>query len=246
KSICLKEYIEPNEALFLNFNKNEDDPFDTENWASKTDLVLNCVKEEGKYVNPRLAKYHSMLRSAGIQEIKLPDYTINVTKYDFGKNILELLSSQVNNLHDVIFIVNGEKIWANQYILAANSKAFRREFTSRTFASSSKANPATITIDNYNPNSVRILLHYLYNQNIDTAIQTHKSLDQSELELYKDLAKLANKYELTHLKELMELKLSRLVNQLNMEEMERLAARDLKANQLKEYCSEFIRNNKNI
>ncbi|CAJ0840008.1 9936_t:CDS:2, partial [Entrophospora sp. SA101] len=236
KSICLKEYIEPNEALFLNFNKNEDDPFDTENWASKTDLVLNCVKEEGKYVNPRLAKYHSMLRSAGIQEIKLPDYTINVTKYDFGKNILELLSSQVNNLHDVIFIVNGEKIWANQYILAANSKAFRREFTSRTFASSSKANPATITIDNYNPNSVRILLHYLYNQNIDTAIQTHKSLDQSELELYKDLAKLANKYELTHLKELMELKLSRLVNQLNMEEMERLAARDLKANQLKEYC----------
>ena len=69
---------------------------------------------------------------------------------------------------------------------------------------------------------MRILLRYLYGQNIDDAIQNCQSLDDnngeprrnlnntnqsSNLVLYKDLLKLSDRFELDHLKELIELRL---------------------------------------
>jgi Trm5-related predicted tRNA methylase len=81
---------------------------------------------------------------------------------------------------------------------------------------------------------MRILLRYLYGQNIDDAIQNRQSLDDnngeprrdlnntnqsSNLVLYKDLLKLSDRFELDHSKELMELRLSRLINRINMEDM---------------------------
>ena len=56
--------------------------------------------------------------------------------------------------------------------------------------------------------------------------------------LYKDLLKLANDYRLDHLKELMELRLSRLVNRLNVEDMKRFAG-TTSANQLENFCRHF-------
>ncbi|CAJ0758881.1 23028_t:CDS:1, partial [Entrophospora sp. SA101] len=105
------------------------------------------------------------------------------------------------------------------------------------YVGSSTVNPATITIDNVSPSSVHVLLRYLYGQNIDVAIWNNQSLNGNKLsnsenlELHKNILELANDYELDHLKDLMELKLSHLVNKSNMLEMEDLA-RDLNANQL--------------
>ncbi|CAH1765873.1 4457_t:CDS:2 [Entrophospora sp. SA101] len=253
EGLSVKEYINSNELLFLNFNKNQD-PFDTENWVSATSLVLNTEPNERKYVNPRLAKYHTMLKSAGVREIKSPSFKIKVREYDqsnINKAMLGFLSRKDNLLHDVVFIVNGEEIRASQYMLAASSNFFYRKFNSLEYVGSSTVNPATITIDNVSPSSVHVLLRYLYGQNIDVAIWNNQSLNGNKLsnsenlELHKNILELANDYELDHLKDLMELKLSHLVNKSNMLEMEDLA-RDLNANQLEKYCCCYIHENENL
>nr|CAG8473789.1 4960_t:CDS:2 [Entrophospora candida] len=254
EGLSLKEYINSNELLFLNFNKNQD-PFDTENWVSAKNLVLNAEPNEEKYVNPRLAKYHTMLKNAGVQEIRPPSFTIKVREYDQTNinksSTLGFLLSDMNFLHDVIFIVNGEEIRASRYVLAASSKIFRQIFNSEEYAKSSAANPSRITIGNVSSNSMKILLRYLYGQNINDAIWGNQSSNQYQisnlenLELFRDLLELANNYELDHLKDFMELKLSQLVNRTNMEEIESLAT-DLNAKQLEQYCRCFISDNENL
>jgi hypothetical protein len=258
EDIDLSSYISPDETLFLNFNKNEN-PFDTENWVSATDLVLNSIPNEAKYVNPILAKYHSMLKSAGVKEIKLPNFKINVSKHDqsyINRNTaFKFLLDQTFPLHDITFIVNDENIKASRYILAERSKIFNQQFTSGRFVGSSSINPATITIEGIKPNSMRILLRYIYGQNIDDAIQNRQSLNNencihdtnqpSNLVLYKDLLKLADDFELDHLKELMELRLSRLVNRTNVKDMKKFAETS-KAGQLENYCHHFILENSKL
>jgi hypothetical protein len=59
---------------------------------------------------------------------------------------------------------------------------------------------------------------------------------------YEDLLKLANNYRLEHLKELMEVRLSRSVTRLNVRQIKNFAETH-NANQLKNYCNEFIRDN---
>ncbi len=101
-----------------------------------------------------------------------------------------------------IFIVNDEKIMANRYMLSASSDYFRREFAS---VGSNLTDPAVITIKGIQPNSMRILLCYLYSQNLDDAVNNLHSLNDDKdnrrvmydnnqppnLALYKDLLKLA-------------------------------------------------------
>nr|CAG8562400.1 5064_t:CDS:2 [Entrophospora candida] len=247
ESLRLRQYINSNELLFLNCNDDQD-PFDTKNWAPVANLILNTEPGERNYVNPRLAKYHKMLKSAGVQEIRLPSFKIQIGENDqtsINRAMLGFLLKQENCFHDVVFVVKDEKIWASRYVLAASSTVFYQKFNSEDL---STVNPARITIDNVNPNSVHIWLRYLYGQNINDAIWNHQSLNKkqpSNLELYKDLLKLANDYKIDHLKNLMELKLSLLVNGSSVREIERLA-RELNANQLEEYCHCFIRDNMNL
>ncbi|CAG8567463.1 5808_t:CDS:2 [Diversispora eburnea] len=245
ENLRLSEYIKEHEPLFLNLGKGQD-PFDTENWVAASNLVLNVEPGENKYINPRLSKYYAMLKSAGVKEIKAPNVKIQVREHDQSsinkKNLLEILSNQVNSLHDVVFNVNGEEIWASRSDLAASSKFFYKKFTSGECANS---NPATIDINDVSPTSVRILLHYLYGQNIDNAIWSYHSNTTSNFETYRELLALANDYELDHLKELMELKLSRTVNRSNVKDILNLT-KYLNASQLEEYCNRYIEDNKNL
>ncbi|PKY16241.1 hypothetical protein RhiirB3_402659, partial [Rhizophagus irregularis] len=124
------------------------------------------------------------------------------------------------------------------------------------------------------PDSMRVLLRYLYGQNIDDAIKRYRDTspkinyvinrnsyfydeviedddDDDEnprevardiFERYKDLLKLSNNYNLGHLKELMEMRLSRSVTRLNVGQIKNLAETN-DANQLKNYCDQFILEN---
>ncbi|CAG8655535.1 5080_t:CDS:1, partial [Acaulospora colombiana] len=247
EDINLAHYITQNERLFLNFNKNLN-PFDADNWVSANDLVLNSEPGERKYVNPELAKYSNMLKSANVREIKPPNVEIIVRQHNqlyFNNNAMFdflLNQEQAIPLHDVIFNVKGEMIGTSRYMLAASSIFFYRKFTSGEFtAETSPINPTVIIIDDVDPNSVRILLRYLYGQDINDAVQGLNGNDAGSLNMlsYVDLLKLANYYELDHLKELMELKLSRLVLMSNVVYLKRLSE-DLKASQLEKYCNQFI------
>ncbi|RHZ79540.1 hypothetical protein Glove_144g93 [Diversispora epigaea] len=245
ENLRLSEYITEYEPLFLNLGKSQD-PFDTDNWVSANSLVLNVEPGENKYINSRLAKYYAMLKSAGAKEVKVPSVKIQVREHDQSsinkKVLLENLSNQINSLHDVFFNVNGEEIWASRSVLASSSKVFYQRFTlGGEYANS---NPVTIDIDDVSPTSIHILLHYLYGQNIDNVIWNHQdAINQtSNFEIYGELLALANDYELDHLKELMELKLSRIVIRPNMKDILNLAKK-FKASQLEEYCNRYIEDN---
>ncbi|EXX70994.1 hypothetical protein RirG_082460 [Rhizophagus irregularis DAOM 197198w] len=241
--IDLSEQIYEHERLFLNFNKDQD-PFDDDNWVSVKDLILNSEKDEDRYICLSLQKYPNMLKSAGVKEVKRPDYKINVRLHNqsiiIGKAVFDLLFDHESSLNDIIFIVNEEEIKASRYMLVASSGFFRQEFYS------ADPGPIEITINDIRPNSMRILLRYLYGQDIDVAI---KSLgiddDNSKFALYKDLTKLANSYELVHLKEVMELRLSRTITRSNVENMKQFAENS-GANQLKEFCDLYIIANNNL
>ncbi|CAG8733670.1 uncharacterized protein OCT59_011814 [Rhizophagus irregularis] len=241
--IDLTEHIHERERLFLNFNKNQD-PFDDDNWVSIKDLILNSQIDEDRYICLALQKYPTMLKSAGVKEVKRPDYKINVCLHNqsiiIGKAVFDLLFDQETSLNDIIFIVDEEEIKANRYMLAASSEFFQKEFSS--------ANPGLIknTVNDIKPNSMRILLRYLYGQDIDVAIKSLKiDSDTSKFVLYEDLLKLANSYELAHLKEMMELRLSRKITRSNVENMKKFAVTS-GANQLKEFCDLYIITNHNL
>ncbi|CAI2192587.1 9598_t:CDS:2, partial [Funneliformis geosporum] len=252
EGLDLSEYI-CSEPLFLNYNRNQD-PFNLENWVTSADLILNS-----EYVHPDLARYPTMLKSAGAREIRRPNVQINVRNHDQSRHnqstLFKFLFDQTPSLNDVNFIVNGHNIKASRYILAASSEIFRQKFISEE---TSPINPVTITIGDIEPNSMHILLRYLYGQNIDEAIQNRLSLNDNvdlsfepntdesqDLVLYKDLLKLSDDYKLDHLKELIELRLSRLVRMSNVDVMKRFAEIS-NASQLNEYCQHFNRENSGV
>jgi len=202
-----------------------------------------------------------MLKSAGVREIRAPNVRINVSEHDqsYANTAFRFLLDQEFPLHDITFVIGNENIKASQYVLAARSNFFHQEFTSERFAESSRTNPATIIVEDVEPNLMHIL-RYLYGQNIDDAIQNRQNLDDnngeprrnlnntnqsSNLVLYKDLLKLSDRFELDHLKELMELRLSRLINRINMEDM-KVFAETVRAVQLQNFCHHFIRDNRDL
>ncbi|CAG8710745.1 773_t:CDS:2, partial [Funneliformis mosseae] len=254
EDIGLTIYIRSNDPLFLNFNMDQD-PFNRDNWVTANDLVLNRELGEEKYVDPRLAKYPTMLKNAGVKEIKPPNFEIRISQHD-QSNInrlrsFEFLLDQSSPLNDITFSVNGENIKTSRYMLASSSKFFHRKFTA------DPTSPITITVGDIQPNSMRILLRYLYSQDIDDAIQNKNSINirnnrvvhdinrSSNLSLYKDLLKLADDYELDHLKEQMEFRISRLIKMSNATTMKTFAE-TLRAKQLKQYCDHYIRDNSGL
>jgi hypothetical protein len=245
----LSGYIDSSDRLFLNFNIDQD-PFNGENWVSVEDLVLNSASSEVKYVNPDLSIYPNMLKSAGVKEVKRPNVKIFVRSrgesYISKSYVFKYLLDEEFPLNDLTIIVsdmNGVKniIKTSRYMLAASSEFFRNKFVSNP-------NLFTITIDDVKPDSVRVLLRYLYDQIIDDAIKSLRDLHSDatlKLSIYKDLLKLAKDYKIDHLKELMELKLSWLVTLTNVSVMKRFAETS-KADQLKKYCEQFIIDNNGL
>ncbi|RHZ79591.1 hypothetical protein Glove_144g89 [Diversispora epigaea] len=235
ENLRLSKYINECEPLFLNLGENQN-PFDTDNWVSASNLVLNIEPGEDKYINPRLAKYYAMLKSAGVKEVKAPNVKIHVEEHDQSsinkKGLLKILSNQVNFWNDVVFNVNGEEIWASRIVLAVSSEFFYEKFNS----GGEYANLNPVPINNGSSTSVRILLHYLYGQNIDQTLNK---------ETYEELLALANEFKLVHLKQLMELRLSRMVSISNMRDILN-SAKESKASQLEEYCNRFIEDNENL
>ncbi|GBB98237.1 hypothetical protein RclHR1_03180002 [Rhizophagus clarus] len=267
EDLNLTEYIHSYDPLFLNFNKDYD-PFKSENWVSVRELVLNSEPSEEKYVNPSLAKYSTMLKRAGAREVKRPNIEIRVRIHDqSATNKIKSLNSLFDprfSLNDATFIVNGERIMASRYMLAISSSIIIND---------------TEHIEYVEPNSVRVLLRYLYGQNIDDAIKYYRDIspninytrvresyiyDEDEypvcdddefenhredardiFERYKDLLKLANNYRLDHLKELMEVRLSRSVTRLNVVQIKNFAETH-NANQLKDYCNQFVLENNEL
>ncbi|CAG8539194.1 1713_t:CDS:10, partial [Funneliformis caledonium] len=190
-------------------------PFQHENWVTSSDLVLNSEFGDVKYVNSFLAKYPTMLKCAGAREIRRPNVRINVREPD---------QSHINKNTLYEFLLDP----------------------------STSLHDVTFVINGENikaTDSMRILLRYLYGQNIDEAIQKLNDNDNfhkdTKLSLYKDLLKLASDYNLDYLKELMELRLSRLVIMSNVDEMKRFAEIS-SASQLIEYCNQFIRDNSEL
>ncbi|RHZ79178.1 hypothetical protein Glove_151g133 [Diversispora epigaea] len=93
ENLRLKDHIEIYEPLFLNLCKSQD-PFDTDNWFSAGNLVLNAEPGEDKYINSRLAKHYAMLKSTGVKEIKVPNFKVqntNTTDQTLGDIYKELL-----------------------------------------------------------------------------------------------------------------------------------------------------------
>jgi hypothetical protein len=240
EDLDLSNWISSSEPIFLNFNKNMIDPFDNNNWVSAEDLVLNSEPSEKKYVNPKLAKYLTMLKSAGAGEIKRPNFEIIVELrkelFIDQSPLIQCLLDQEFLYNDVTFIVNNEKIKASRYFLAAIYDVFRQTFDSEG------PGPINININDVKPNSVRVLLRYLYGQGIDDAIKSLSDNGNTD-DRYKDLLKLADKYKLVHLKMTMELRLSRFVNRLTVDDMKSFAETS-NANQLKKFCDCFIQDNR--
>jgi hypothetical protein len=242
EDLDLKNWISPSEHLFLNFNESQD-PFNEKNWVPAKDLILNSEPDEEKYVNPILAKYPTMLKSAGAGEVKRPNDNIHVRERCINKSpMFEFLLDQEFPLNEIIFIVNGEKIRTSRYTLAASYEFFRQKFAS------SESSHDPIIIEDIEPNSVCILLRYLYGQSIDEAVKSlndhNDIIDYTDPSpLYKDLLQLANNFELDHLKELMELRLSRFVTRSNVEDMKTLA-KISNASQLDNFCDNFTDENR--
>jgi hypothetical protein len=164
EDLNLKEYIHSYDPLFLNFNK-DNDPFKSENWVSARELVLNSEPSEEKYVNPSLAKYPTMLKRAGAKEVKRPNIEIHVRIHDQSyanktKAIDSLFDPQFS-LNDATFIVKGERIKASRYMLAISSSIIINDIE---------------YVGDVEPDSVRVLLRYLYGQNIDDAIKSYRDI----------------------------------------------------------------------
>ncbi|CAG8580151.1 6235_t:CDS:10 [Funneliformis mosseae] len=113
-----------------------------------------------------------------------------------------------------------------------------------------ESSPTNFTFKDITFNLIRCAscynIYILYGQNIDDAIQKlNDNYQDSKLSLYKDLLEISSDYKLDYLKELMELRLSRLVHMSNVEEMKTFAEIS-SANQLYEYCYQFIRDNSEL
>ncbi|CAB4429236.1 unnamed protein product [Rhizophagus irregularis] len=262
EDLNLTEHIHQHDPLFLNFNKDHD-PFKSENWVSVRELVLNSEPSEEKYVNTSLAKYPTMLKRAGAREVKRPNIEIQVRLHDQPSiNKIKALDSLFDpnfSFNDATFIIKGERIKASRYMLAISSSIIVNDVE---------------YVGDVEPDSMRVLLRYLYGQNIDDAIKRYRDTspkisyvrnrnsyfyDEEEynddddyenprevardiFERYKDLLKLSNNYNLGHLKELMEMRLSRSVTRLNVGQIKNFAETN-DANQLKNYCDQFILEN---
>ncbi|GBC09638.1 hypothetical protein RclHR1_00900024 [Rhizophagus clarus] len=236
----LSDEIKSGDRLFLNIHNKDADPFDDKNWVSANDLILNSEKDEDKYVSVSLQKYPTMLKSAGAKEVKRPSTKIHVRVHNQSSTtsnaMFKFLFDREFSLNDVTFVVREEEIKASRYMLAASSEFFRQKF------SSIDPGPIRITIEGVEPNAMQILLQYLYGQDIDVTIKNlniDDNDDTARYALYKNLLKLANDYELVHLKELMELRLTRWITRSNVESIKQFAEIS-GANQLKEFCDHFI------
>ncbi|CAG8531157.1 1291_t:CDS:2 [Diversispora eburnea] len=73
------------ERIFLNMDQNEN-PYDTRNWVTASELILNVSRKEDGFVKASLSKYESLLKTAGSGKSQ--------------ENILGITNSEIDILRD--------------------------------------------------------------------------------------------------------------------------------------------------
>jgi hypothetical protein len=118
----------PEKKIFL----NGDDPFDEQNWVAGSELIFDIQEDdvrEGVYkVKDNLKEYKELLMLAGASVMKPPPPPSPNPIFDQKEKLVISLQNKLevqdNKHHDVIFIIDKEKIGANKYVLSGIYDAF--------------------------------------------------------------------------------------------------------------------------
>ncbi|CAG8697672.1 13615_t:CDS:10 [Rhizophagus irregularis] len=225
--IKLKIDKKPDKKIFL----NGDDPFDEQNWVAGSELTFDIQDDdvrEGMYkVNDNLKEYKELLIHAGASD---------------------------NKHHDVIFIIDKEKIGANKYVLSAASTYFDRMFHSGL--SESTMDKSVITIRDTSPDIFRVLLRWLHGKSFEEAtkpvlrkpndIPAGQSYKAYYLTFLVDLLKATDYYGVEFKNEIEDIIInSRHIGITNVRDILK-RAKESDAERLKDFCEQFIETNKEL
>ncbi|KAF0539436.1 Sacsin [Gigaspora margarita] len=262
ENINTLKYVANGSKLFLNSN----DPFDPESWLAGQNLVFG-IKEN---ILPGLFKVHSflegykeLLKIAGAKELKTVESNVNVRKHSQKDELIkELINSfEMQNEtkhHDVVFCISSEnkieKVYANRYALSASSNYFRAIFCGQMIEST-EFQRVTVEINDIQPDTIRVLIRWLYGQSFDDATLNmfETSEDQPSdfearcLSFLIDLLKASDIYQVDPLKDIIEEKIitKSYINVNNVVEILEWA-RECSAPQLVDYCERYIELNRDL
>ncbi|CAG8537929.1 7365_t:CDS:2, partial [Racocetra fulgida] len=198
----LKLYFPNDLPLFLNGTN----PLDSESWIIASHLDLNIKKDfkpDRRATAEYLKNYSSLLILAGAKDSKLPKN--KRCKYYEENNTQHIIKSMIDSLcigdnttqsNDVSFYIKEQRFYANSLILGYVAPYFKKTGHSFTF-------------NDIEPDSLHILLRWLYGESLSQAINHigYKEDEDDLIQICKDLLKLANEFKLESLKQLIEHKL---------------------------------------
>ncbi|PKK70206.1 POZ domain-containing protein, partial [Rhizophagus irregularis] len=164
------------------------------------------------------------------------------------------LEAQDHEHHDVIFIIDKEKIGANKYVLSAASTYFDRMFHSGL--SESTMDKSEITIRDTSPDIFRILLRWLHGKSFEEAtkpvlrkpndIPAGQSYKAYYLTFLVDLLKATDYYGVEFKNEVEDIIInSRHIGINNVRDILK-RAKESDAERLKDFCEQFIETNKEL
>ncbi|CAG8827424.1 35002_t:CDS:1, partial [Racocetra persica] len=199
----LKLYFPNDLPLFL----NGENPLDSESWIIASHLDLNIKKDfkpDRRATAEYLKNYSSLLILAGAKDSKLPKNKRNKNYEE--NNSQHIIKSMIDSLcigdntaasNDVSFHIKEQRFYANSSILGYVAPYFK--ITERF----------SFTFNDIEPDSVHILLRWLYGEPLSQAISYIGTKEDEDefIQICKDLLKLANEFEIELLKQLIEHKL---------------------------------------
>ncbi|CAG8775507.1 4809_t:CDS:1, partial [Dentiscutata erythropus] len=209
---------------------NGTDPFDSQSWVPATYLDLSLEKDfnlRRRAVVEHLTEYQNLLKLAGVNSPNIPVWHKPEPKEE---NSSKLSKSMIESLNDgnkppfnnVLFNINGEKIFANSSILICAAPYFKEIFFEPLTHSYNRE------YEDIEPDSFRILLRWLYGEPLSQAIQNNgKKYDDGNFQIYQDFLIASKKFNIESIKELIEYKLVTYVNEDliddNLEKVKELA-----------------------
>ncbi|CAB4393354.1 unnamed protein product [Rhizophagus irregularis] len=248
----------PEKKIFL----NGDDPFDEQNWVAGSELIFDIQEDdvrEGVYkVKDNLKEYKKLLMLAGASVMKPPPPPSPNPIFDQKEKLVislqNKLEAQDHEHHDVIFIIDKEKIGANKYVLSAASTYFDRMFHSGL--SESTMDKSEITIRDTSPDIFRILLRWLHGKSFEEAtkpvlrkpndIPAGQSYKAYYLTFLVDLLKATDYYGVEFKNEVEDIIInSRHIGINNVRDILK-RAKESDAERLKDFCEQFIETNKEL
>ncbi|CAG8544962.1 11644_t:CDS:10, partial [Racocetra persica] len=246
--------LRTNARIFLNGN----DPFIPEDWVAGQNLVFGTqedVRTGLHKVHDNLQGFKILLKVAGAQEIKNIKFNVTTQNYSQGNKLFSRLLDRFEKQdgtmhHDVEFQIqheNGiEKIKANRYVLSAASEYFETLFNGKMMEAA-EHQKVTVDIDDIDPSAFRVLIRWLYGQELEEAISAVFKDSKCSGVFLVDLLRASDKYRIDPLKGQVEVKIIQdsYVNIDNAVEINEWA-KLLRATQLNNYCKQYIRENKSL